>query len=245
MLRKIQDIIAQRIPVDEEVGFDSNVCSVPKLHVHRRSGSVKMQQSTHRGPSHRRQVTAPVIIHIDLAVDTLSTQQEELCTTSSLNTLETGSLTCSQDTQSRRTSGFSLESSVSADDIYASLSSDKAIDVDLFLHVLNKMYQNGQIDLSFHEQFVTKTNNLNLYQEIVMSEGFYMAVSYTIAGLLFTIGAIDTGLSTNVVQNMFLSGSCIYFSGGTYCLFKQWQAARNSWLTLRSVAVALENYTLS
>jgi hypothetical protein len=243
MLRKIQGIIAQRIPLDEEVGLDSNVCPVPKL-VHRRSGSEKIQQLAHRDPSHRRQVTAPVIIHIDLDVDTLS-QQEELCTTSSLNTLETGSMTCSQDTQSRRTSGFSLESSVSAEDIYASLSSDKAIDVDLFLHVLNKMYQNGQIHSSFHEQFVTKTNNLNLYREVVMSAGFYMAVSYTIAGLLFTIGAIDTGLSTNVVQNMFLSGSCIYFSGGSYCLFKQWQAARNSWHTLQSVAIAVENYTLS
>ena len=236
MLRKIQDIIAQRIPLDEEVGFDSNVCPMPKP-VHRRSWSEKMQQLTHRDPSHRRQVTAPVIIHIDLDVDTLS-QQEELCTISR-------SLTCSQDTQSRRTSGFSLESSVSAEDIYASLSSDKAIDVDLFLHVLNKMYQNGQIHSSFHEQFVTKTNNLNLYREVVMSAGFYMAVSYTIAGLLFTIGAIDTGLSTNVVQNMFLSGSCIYFSGGSYCLFKQWQVARNSWHTLQSVAIAVENYTLS
>lgn len=241
MLQKIQDIIVQRIPLDEEVGFDANVCPEPKP-VHRRSGSEKMQQPTHR--AHRRQLTAPVIIHIDLDVDTLS--QQEVCATSSLNTLETGSLTCcSQDTQSRRTSGFSLESNVSADDIYASLSSEKAIDVDLFLHVLNKMYQNGQIDLSFHEQFVAKTNNLNLYREIVMSEGFYMAVSYTIAGLLFTIGAIDTGLSGNVVQNMFLSGSCIYFSGGTYCLFKQWKAARNSWHTLQSVAMALENYTLS
>ena len=130
MLRKIQDIIVQRIPLDEEVGLDSNVCPMPKP-IHRRSRSETIQQLTHRGPSHRRQVTAPVVIHIDLDADTLSQQEE----------LETGSMTCSQETQSRSTSGFSLESSVSAEDIYASLSSDKAIDVDLFLHVLNKMYQ--------------------------------------------------------------------------------------------------------
>lgn len=32
-----------------------------------------------------------------------------------------------------------------------------------------------------------------------------IAVFYTVAGVLFTIGAIDTGLPGDVVQNMFLT----------------------------------------
>eukprot|EP00985_Skeletonema_marinoi_P014084 scaffold7066_cov169-Skeletonema_marinoi.AAC.9 len=48
-----------------------------------------------------------------------------------------------------------------------------------------------------------------------------IAVLYTVAGVLFTIGAIDTGLPGDVVQNMFLTGSCIYFSAGAFGLYLQ------------------------
>ena len=53
-----------------------------------------------------------------------------------------------------------------------------------------------------------------------------IAVFYTVAGVLFTIGAIDTGLPGDVVQNMFLTGSCIYFSaGGLVCICNGRQGA--------------------
>ena len=249
MLEKIQHIMKETSeqihPADEELGlFDSNVRPTPTLS-HRRSGSETVQP-THRDPSHRRQNTCPVIFHIELDLDTLSQQKvsQEVCATSSLNTLETEASTFSQGTL-RSDSSLVENSFRSVDDLYASLSeTEKSVDVDLFLHVLNDLYANDQI-VSLREQFVTKTSNLRLYQEILTSTGFYIALAYTVAGLLFTIGAIDTGLSVSVVQNMFLSGSCIYASGGAFCLFQQWKAARFSWHTLKSVAVALEQYTFS
>jgi hypothetical protein len=102
------------------------------------------------------------------------------------------------------------------------------------------MYANGQIDMSLHEQFAKKTR---LWQETVMTTGFCIAILYTVAGIFFTIGAIDTGLPGDVVQNMFLSGSCIYVCAGVFCLYQQWKFARSSWHTLQSVVLALQQYT--
>jgi hypothetical protein len=205
------------------------------------------------------------MIHIVLDADTFP--QEKLpkrCSQESLKTLDTESLACSQDTfrrrsdfslensagdtLSRRRSDFSLENSVSStapscDDVYASLSSDKTINVDVFVQALNGMYAKGQIETSLHEQFVDKVNNLKICQEIATSTSFGIAVLYTVAGMLFTVGAIDTGLPGDVVQNIFLTGSCIYFCAGVFGLYQQWKAARCSWHTLQSVVSALQRYT--
>jgi hypothetical protein len=248
MLKKIRDIIeSKRRQSDEDACFDAQENLRSTFSTRRRSGSESSMQQMHLEPSHRRQSTCPVMIHIVLDSDTLS--QEKLpikCSTESLNTLDT--LTSSQDTLSRRRSDFSLENSVASatptcDNVYASLSSEKIINVDVFVQALNEMYAKGKIDKSLHEQFVDKVNSLKVCREIATSTDFGFAVLYTVAGMLFTIGAIDTGLEEDVVQNMFLTGSCIYFCAGVFGLYQQWKAARSSWRTLQSVVSALQRYT--
>jgi hypothetical protein len=243
MLQKIRDIIeSKRRLSDEDACFDAQGNLRSTSTSRRSSGSESTMQQMHLEPSHRRQSTCPVIIHIVLDADTSS--QEELpkrCSTESLKTLDTESLTCSKDAFRRR-SDFTLENSVSSN-VYASLSSDKTINVDVFVQALNGMYAKGQIETSLREQFVDKVNNLKVCQEIATSTSFSIAVLYTVAGMLFTIGAIDTGLPGDVVQNIFLTGSCIYFCAGVFGLYQQWKAARCSWRTLQSVVSALQRCT--
>ncbi|KAK1745399.1 hypothetical protein QTG54_003323 [Skeletonema marinoi] len=194
--------------------------------------------------------------------------------TESLKTLDTESLTCPQDSRRKsdislengvrdtlpvRKSDFSLENSVRTDrspsigTTYASLSSThKTIRVSMFVQSFAK----GQIDTSSHEQSVDshehsheqsvdKVNiHLKVCLEMARSTSVGIAVLYTVAGVLFTIGAIDTGLPGDVVQNMFLTGSCIYFSAGAFGLYLQWKA-RCSWRTMQSAVSALQRHTFS
>jgi len=96
-----------------------------------------------------------------------------------------------------------------------------------------------------HEQSVDKVNiHLKVCLEMARSTSVGIAVLYTVAGVLFTIGAIDTGLPGDVVQNMFLTGSCIYFSAGAFGLYLQWKA-RCSWRTMQSAVSALQRHTFS
>eukprot|EP00984_Skeletonema_dohrnii_P000874 scaffold270_cov123-Skeletonema_dohrnii-CCMP3373.AAC.1 len=200
------------------------------------------------------------------AEDTFS--QEKLpkrSSTESLKTLDTESLTCPQDSRrksdislengvsdplSGRKSDFSLENSPSIGTIYASLSSThKPIRVSMFVQSFVK----GQIDTSSHEQSVDshehsheqsvdKVNiHLKVCLEMARSTSVGIAVLYTVAGVLFTIGAIDTGLPGDVVQNMFLTGSCIYFSAGAFGLYLQWKA-RCSWRTMHRVRKSKVNF---
>ena len=254
MLQKIHDIIKSK-RILSDVSFDSHgtkTCTVQTLStIRRRSGSESLMQPMHLEPFHRSQSTCPPVIMMDIVLDADKFSQEELpkvCSIESLKTVDTESLTCSQDDtlSYRRRSDCSLENSTtgstpSYDDVYASLSSDT--DVDVFIHALNGMYAKGQIEKSLHEEFVTKVNNLTVWQEIAMSTGFGIALLYTVAGMLFTIGSIDAGLPEDAVQNMFLAGSCIYLCGGTFSLYQQWKAARSSWNTLQSVVSALQQYT--
>mmetsp|Transcript_8502 Transcript_8502/g.17154 ORF Transcript_8502/g.17154 Transcript_8502/m.17154 type:complete len:357 (+) Transcript_8502:753-1823(+) len=171
-----------------------------------------------------------------------------------------------RDTLPGRKSDFFLENSVrstsrpSIGTTYASLSSThKNINVDVFVQSFNGMHAKDQIDTSSHEQSVDsheqpvdsheqsvgKVNiHLKVCQEMATSTSVGIAVLYTVAGVLFTIGAIDTGLPGDVVQNMFLTGSCIYFSAGAFGLYLQWKA-RCSWRTLQSVVSALQRHTFS
>lgn len=258
MLQKIRGIIESKRRVSD-VSFDTQITIIsPEETIdlrsisaaRRRSVSESSMQPMHPEPSHQRQNTCPVMI--DIVLDADNFPQEKIpkrCSAESLKTLDTESLTCSEaDSYSRRRSDCSLEnntdSNPSYDDIYASLSSDVPINVDVFVQALQGMYAKGQIEKSLHEQFANKVDNLKLCQEIAMSSSFYIAILYTVAGVLFTIGAIDIGLTNGAVQNIFLTGSCIYFCGGSFGLFKQWKAARSSWDTLQSVVSALQQYTL-
>ncbi len=201
----------------------------------RRSFSESPMQPKHtKEPSLHRHDTCPVMIHIDRLDGDMK------CRAESLKTLDTDSLKSHEDDYklSWRTSDCSLENSTcspspSHDDVYALLSlSDAPINLDVFVQVL------------LQEQFANKVkyHNLNLWQEIAMSTSFYIAVLYTVAGLLFTIGAIIDAVffTHDAVQNIFLSGSCIYFCGSSFVLFKQWQSARSSWDSLQSVISALK-----
>ena len=124
--------------------------------------------------------------------------------------------------------------SPSYDDVYASLSlSDAPINIDVFVQVLLKEQCANKVD----------NHNLKLCQEIAMSSSFCIAALYTVAGALFTIGAIDAGFTHDTIQNIFLSGSCLYFCGSSFVLFKQWRTARSSWDSLQSVISALKRYT--
>ena len=210
--------------------------SCPEQALDFRNASVRMRRSISESyvqpmhqqePSHQRQSTCPVMIHnIVLHADMYPREKipHQGCA-ESLKTIDTESLTSSEDDYklSGRTSGCSLENSTctcspSYDDLYASLSSDVPINCDVFMQVL------------LNEQFANKVNNhnLKLCRQIAMSSSFCIAVLYTVARVLFTIGAIDAGFTYNAVQNMFLSGSCVYFCGGSFGLFKQWKVARSS-----------------
>mmetsp|Transcript_17603 Transcript_17603/g.26180 ORF Transcript_17603/g.26180 Transcript_17603/m.26180 type:complete len:364 (+) Transcript_17603:127-1218(+) len=165
-----------------------------------------------------------------------------------------------RDTLSGRKSDFSPENSVrstarspSIGATYASLASThKTINVDVFVQSYDGMHAKGQIDTSSHEQSVDKVNiNLNFIcsqhkvcLEMATSTSVGIAVFYTVAGVLFTVGAVHTGFPGDVVQNMFLAGSCIYFSAGVFGLYLQWKA-RLSWRILLSVVSALQRYTFS
>jgi len=206
--------------------------------------------------------------------DTFSQEKLPKRSSTELKTRDTESLTCPQDsrrksdislkngvrdTLSGRKSDFFLENSVrstsrpSIGTTYASLSSThKNINVDVFVQSFNGMHAKDQIDTSSHEQSVDsheqsvgKVNiHLKVCLEMATSTSVGIAVLYTVAGVLFTIGAIDTGLPGDVVQNMFLTGSCIYFSAGAFGLYLQWKA-RCSWRTLQSVVSALQRHTFS
>jgi len=258
MLQKIRGIIESKRRVSD-VSFDTQITIISSEETidlrsisaaRRRSVSESFMQPMHLEPSHHRQYTCPVMVDIVLDADTFPQEKiPKRCSVESLKTLDTESLTCSEaDSYSRRRSDCSLEnntdSNPSYDDVYSSLSSDAPINVDVFVQALQGMYAKGQIDSSLHEQFANKVDNLKLCQEIAMSSSFCIAILYTVAGVLFTIGAIDIGLTSGAVQNIFLTGSCIYFCGGSFGLFKQWKAARSSWDTLQSVVSALQQYTL-
>ena len=173
-------------------------------------------------PTHKRQNTCPVMV---LDADIYPREKTPHgCSEELLKTLDTESLTSSEDDYSLswRMSDCSLENSKcscspSYDDVYVSLSSTfvAPINLDVFLQVL------------LHEKLPNKFNNRNLKlcREVAMSSSsFCIAVLYTVAGVLFTIGAIDAGFTHDSVQNMFLSGSCLYFCGGSIGLSKQWKA---------------------
>ncbi len=209
----------------------------------RRSFSESSMQPKHKEPSLHRHDTCPVMIHID-RLDRDIYPREKIpykCSAESLKTLDTDSLKSHEDDckLSWRISNCSLENSTcspspSYDDVYASLSlSDADINLDAFVQVL------------LQEQFANKVDNhnLKLCQEIAMSSSFCIAALYTVAGALFTIGAIDAGFTHDTAQNIFLSGSCFYFCGSSFVLFKQWKAARTSWDSLQSVISALKQYT--
>ncbi len=207
----------------------------------RRSISESYTQPIHQKPFHQRHSTCPVMIDIDVVLDADTYPREKIthgCNAESLKTIDTESFTSSEDDSkfSRRMSDCSLENSTcspSYDDLYASLSSDAPINLDVFVQVL------------FHEQFANTVDNhnLKLCQEIAISSSSCIALLYIVAGALFTIGAIDAGFTHDAVQNIFLSGSCIYFCAGSFGLFKQWKAARSSWDSLQSVVSALQQYT--
>lgn len=239
MLKKINDIIESKRRLSDV--FTTN-CPGKTLDTQptsrrRRSLSASSMQM-HLEPSHKRQNTCPVMIRIELDADTFPKEKKpQECSAESWKTIDTESLTSMSD--------CSLENNVcspSYDEVYASLSTEASVDVDTFLQALKGLYVEGQMQKSLHEQFASKVNNLTLYREIIASPSFYVAVLYTVAGVLFTIGALDIGLRQNAVQNIFLTGSCIYFCGGIFSLFKQWKAARSSWDTLQSVVSALQQY---
>mmetsp|Transcript_23208 Transcript_23208/g.34673 ORF Transcript_23208/g.34673 Transcript_23208/m.34673 type:complete len:531 (-) Transcript_23208:92-1684(-) len=186
--------------------------------------------------------------------------------TESVKSLDTESLTCPQDSRRKsdislengvrdtlpgRKSDVSLENSVGSErtdrspsigTTYASLASThKNVRVSMFVQSFAK----GQIDTSSHEQSVDKVNiHRKVCLEMATSTSVGIAVLYTVAGVLFTVGAIDTLLPADVVQNMFLTGSCFYFSAGAFGLYLQWKA-RLSWRTLQSVVSALQRHTFS
>ncbi|KAK1745540.1 hypothetical protein QTG54_003464 [Skeletonema marinoi] len=206
--------------------------------------------------------------------DTFSQEKLPKRSSTELKTRDTESLTCPQDsrrksdislkngvrdTLSGRKSDFFLETSVrstsrpSIGTTYASLSSThKNINVDVFVQSFNGMHAKDQIDTSSHEQSVDSheqsVDKVNIHRKVCLematSTSVSIAVLYTVAGVLFTIGAIDTGLPGDVVQNMFLTGSCIYFSAGVFGLYLQWKA-RCSWRTMQSAVSALQRHTFS
>ena len=250
MLKKINEIIESNRRHSDASFHTGNTADCPDQTLdlqptsmtRRRSLSDSLMQM-HLEPSHHRQNTCPVMIHIVL--DAVTFPKEKIpqgCSAESSKTIDTVSLTSSEDDRRSYCSLDNNTCSPSYDEVYASLSTDAPVDVDMFVQALKGLYVNGQMQKLLHEQFASKVNNLKLYREIATSPSFYVAVLYTFAGTLFTLGALDIGLSQDAVQNVYLTGSCAYFVGGTFGLIKQWKAARASWDTLQSAVSALQQY---
>jgi hypothetical protein len=68
---------------------------------------------------------------------------------------------------------------------------------------------------------------------------FHVALLYAVGGFLFTIGACNIGLSSAVVQNLFLSGSSIYLCGSAFVMYKTILNASKDWALLQTSRSAL------
>ena len=74
---------------------------------------------------------------------------------------------------------------------------------------------------------------------------FYISIFYSVAGFLFTISELPLGFTSSTLQNIYLTGSCLYFCGSIGILYRAWVDVCNEWHQLEHSRMTLHNMTCS
>ena len=121
---------------------------------------------------------------------------------------------------------------------------------DASTRVLKQVNNDGKIHLQDIRRIVSESSQKHAKKNFVSHHvaicknllelpSFHVALLYAVGGFLFTIGACNIGLSSAVVQNLFLSGSSVYLCGSAFVMYKTILNASKDWALLQTSRSAL------
>lgn len=119
-------------------------------------------------------------------------------------------------------------------------------DLEGSFRVIEQLSASGSIDTATISQLVapdetpTQMRRAAFFKQFY-SPSFYISIFYAIAGLLFTISELPLGLTSSALQNIYLTGSCLYFFGSVGILYRAWTDVGNEWDQLQHSRMVLHN----
>jgi hypothetical protein len=214
------------------------------LHKHKRLSSDNAIFAVSKLPiqarSHKRAPTCPA--------DLFKRTSSFTCETASLTDTE---CTVSTDQVSTRTSflGKDIHIALKAEpqpntqlhyyDAFMSFSKDEP-NFESSFRVIKRLSQSNLIDVTLASQ---KTSSSELRRTAFWQQFYlpslYISIAYMIGGFLFTIGECSLGFSPLTIQNIYLSGSSLYFMGSAGILYRAWANVRDEWDLLQESRMAL------
>ncbi|KAL3793251.1 hypothetical protein HJC23_000793 [Cyclotella cryptica] len=200
---------------------------------------------------HRRAPTCPAAIF-----DLFETKRL------SLNTCETKSLTDSECTNDHLSTWSSLvgkdillegnlKNKIEFDfyDALISFGMDESTNLNASFRVMTRLSGCSTTDMTSMRQLATDVTKKDLrrlaFHQLVHLPSMYIAIAYMIGGLMFTVGECQWGFSASTIQNIYLTGSSLYFCGSTGILFRAWMNVSCEWNQLQDSRVALHTMAFS
>lgn len=134
-------------------------------------------------------------------------------------------------------------------DALLSFGMDGPADLDASFRVMKRMSGCSTADMASIRQLATDITKKDLrrlaFRQLAHLPSFYIAIAYMIGGLMFTVGECQSGFSTSTRQNIYLTGSSLYFCGSMGILFRAWMNVRSEWNQLQESRVALHTMAFS
>ena len=131
-------------------------------------------------------------------------------------------------------------------DMFISFSKDEP-DIDGSFRVIKRISKSDAIDTQEVCRMASEETTLKLRQmacrKLLCRSSFYISVAYALGGFMFTIGECQLGFSPSGVQNIYLTGSSLYFFGSAGILYRAWMNVSNEWDLLQESRMALHAMT--
>jgi hypothetical protein len=131
-------------------------------------------------------------------------------------------------------------------DAFVSFSRNEA-NLDRSFRVVKRLSQSNLIDLTCIQEMVHKKSHKELRKAALLQQfelpALYISIAYTIGGVMFTVGECALGFSASTIQNIYLTGSSLYFSGSAGILYRAWLNVKNEWNLLQESRMALHSMT--
>lgn len=131
-------------------------------------------------------------------------------------------------------------------DAFVSFSRNE-VDLDRSFRVVKRLSQSNLIDITCIRDMAHKKSHKELQKAALLQQfelpALYISIAYTFGGLMFTVGECALGLSPMAIQNIYLTGSCLYFCGSAGVLYRAWLNVKNEWNLLQESRMALHSMT--
>lgn len=109
-------------------------------------------------------------------------------------------------------------------DAFVSFSKNE-LNIDGSFRMIKRLSQSNLIDISNIRQMASKKTIKELRMTALLHQFYlpslYISIAYTIGGFMFTIGECNLGFTPSMIQNIYLTGSSLYFFGMNGICYKR------------------------